>query len=429
MPDSADAYSFQELQALQERGVQLHAAEQLWIRRDVPLDQIASGSELFPGARLQGSATRIHPNAKVGLRGPVHVEDSQVGSDSQVGTLGPVSLVRTTVGPRSVLGSGAAEDAVFLGKETSVNDFTTGLGFRVRKGSLYEEDSSSAQHTDTKMTILMPWSTLGSNINFCDALLSGGRGPQLGEFSEVGSGTIHFNFTTRGDKATGSCFGDVIRGVLLEQERIFIGGNCSLMGPMSADFGVIIGAGSRLGGVLGTGLHLRGLEANGLPGGLPARMSLRKAKQVLGSQLRLLKELLLLEVWYRKIRVQVLARSEEQTQAYEQGARMVCLNRRERLDKLQDWLLKACGDSAELRSLSEQAAHKLKRLPEAEQALEWELPETVLHELGQCAGTDSTTTYTEIVRAVAHAPGQHLKSWLQSLNGRLAPYFSEADLH
>ena len=109
----------------------------------------------------------------------------------------------------------------FLGKETKDNDFTTGVGFRVRKGSLYEEDASSAQHTDTKMTILFPWATLGSNINFCDALLSGGVSPKLGDFSEVGSGTIHFNFTPYGDKATASLFGNVIDGVFLNQQKNF----------------------------------------------------------------------------------------------------------------------------------------------------------------------------------------------------------------
>jgi len=132
-------------------------------------------------------------------------------------------LKDTVVGPESILGSGVAEQAVLLGKETKVNDFSTGYGFRIRKGSLYEEDASSAQHTDTKMTVLFPWTTLGSNINFCDVLLAGGTGPEPGYFSEVGSGTIHFNFSIRGDKATASLFGDVSSGVFLDQQRLFIG--------------------------------------------------------------------------------------------------------------------------------------------------------------------------------------------------------------
>ena len=59
------------------------------------------------------------------------------------------------------------------------------------------------------------------------------------EFSEVGSGTVHFNFTPRGDKATGSCFGNVREGVLLNQPRLFLGGNASLIGPMQAAFGAL----------------------------------------------------------------------------------------------------------------------------------------------------------------------------------------------
>ena len=90
------------------------------------------------------------------MDGPATIENSWIGENAIVGNLGPVTLKDTVVGPQTILGSGVAENAVFLGKETMINDFTTGFGFRVRKGSLYEEDSSSAQHTDTKMTVLFP---------------------------------------------------------------------------------------------------------------------------------------------------------------------------------------------------------------------------------------------------------------------------------
>ena len=129
----------------------------------------------------------FHSAAQIGVDGPATIENSWIGKNAIVGNLGPVTLKDTVVGPQTILGSGVAENAVFLGKETMISDFTTGFGFRVRKGSLYEEDSSSAHHTDTKMTVLFPWNTLGSNINFCDALIAGGTGPELGNFSEVGS--------------------------------------------------------------------------------------------------------------------------------------------------------------------------------------------------------------------------------------------------
>ena len=118
------------------------------------------------------------------------------------------------------------------------------------------------------MTLLMPWVTLGSNINLCDALIAGGSGAELGAFSEVGSGSIHFNFTPSGDKATASLFGNVVEGVFLNQERLFIGGNNCLLGPMEADFGASTAAGIRIHGKLSKGLHTggRSSHAGSLPG-------------------------------------------------------------------------------------------------------------------------------------------------------------------
>ena len=221
--ESLKSYSQKDLKNLLERGVHIPDLNLVHITRDVQLENISPGSTIYPFVRITGSKTQINSGAKIGVRGSVILENSFIGENAVIGDLGQVTLIDTVIGSKSVLGAGVAEQAVFLGKESMVNDFTTGYGFRVRKGSLYEEDASSAQHTDTKMTILFPWSTLGSDINFCDVLLSGGTGPELGSFSEVGSGTIHFNYSIRGDKATASLFGDVLQGVFLDQERLFIG--------------------------------------------------------------------------------------------------------------------------------------------------------------------------------------------------------------
>ena len=141
--------------------------------------------------------------------------------------MGPVTIKDTFTGPNTVLGCGTSEN-FSKGKET-LNDFTTGYGFRTRKGTLYEEDASSTRSIPTK-DFALPWVTLGSNINLCDALIAGGTGPELGAFSEVGSGSIHLS-TPSGDKATASLFGNVVEG-FSEPGKTFIGDNC-LLGPMS----------------------------------------------------------------------------------------------------------------------------------------------------------------------------------------------------
>ena len=189
--ESLKSYSQKDLKKLLEKGVHIPDLNLVHITRDVQLENIVSGCTIYPFACIKGPRTQIHPGARIGLRGQVSLENSFIGENAIIGALGQVALIDTVVGPKSVLGNGVAEHAVFLGKESMVNDFTTGYGFRVRKGSLYEEDASSAQHTDTKMTILFPWATLGSDINFCDVLLAGGIGPELGSFSEVGLSLIH----------------------------------------------------------------------------------------------------------------------------------------------------------------------------------------------------------------------------------------------
>ena len=120
-----------------------------------------------------------------------------------------------------------------------------GSAAHVRPGTLLEERARAAHTVGLKQTILFPYATLGSLINFCDAFLAGGSGPK--DHSEVGSGFIHFNFTPRGphgDKATPSLFGDVPRGVLLDQPRIFFGGDGGVVGPVQVGYGAVLAAGS-----------------------------------------------------------------------------------------------------------------------------------------------------------------------------------------
>jgi UDP-N-acetylglucosamine/UDP-N-acetylgalactosamine diphosphorylase len=245
-----------------------------------------------------------------------------------------VTLRDIACGPGTVLGCGEAEGAVFLGKEVDDPSFTTGYGFRVRKGSLYEEDANSAQHTDTKMTILFPWVTLGSNINWCDVLVAGGTGPGLGEFTEVGSGTIHFNFTPRGDKATASAFGNVVEGVFLDRSRLFLGGNGSMIGPLSAAFGAVSVAGGRHTRPLHPGLNT-GDEAPSAATAEGFDLEIYgSVSRVFAGQVTFIAELAALQAWYAQARPLVAQGSGELEEIYRRGTEMVALNISERIAQL-----------------------------------------------------------------------------------------------
>ncbi len=327
-------HPLQAVQALAARGVLIPAPEQVAIGQEVPLEAIAAGAVLHPFCRIVGSATRIGAGAAIGVAGPATLENAWVGERAVIGDLGPVTLKDAACGPGTVLGCGEAEGAVFLGKEVDDPAFTTGYGFRVRKGSLYEEDANSAQHTDTKMTLLFPWVTLGSNINWCDVLLAGGSGPGLGEFSEVGSGVIHFNFTPRGDKATASVFGNVVEGLFLDRPRLFLGGHGSMIGPMRAAFGAVTGAGGRYARTLQAGLNA--------PAAAPRTDRVEtfdlevygSIKRVFDSQVGYLGELAALEAWYGQVRTLIARDEPELEEIYARGRAMVALNIAERIAQL-----------------------------------------------------------------------------------------------
>jgi UDP-N-acetylglucosamine/UDP-N-acetylgalactosamine diphosphorylase len=119
-----------------------------------------------------------------------------------------------------------------------------GMGACVREGSIMEEQASGAHCVGLKQTILFPFVTLGSLINFCDCFMAGGTSRQ--NHSEVGSSYIHFNFTPDADKTTPSLIGDVPRGVMLNQPPIFLGGQGGIVGPARLGYGNVVAAGSIL---------------------------------------------------------------------------------------------------------------------------------------------------------------------------------------
>lgn len=207
-----------------DKGVDIPNPLTLDIGEEVNVPQISGqGVRIYPGCRIYGQKTVIAAGAQIGYEGPVTIDDCQIGS-------------------RVELRGGYFNRAVFLEKAS------LGLGAHVREGCILEEQAGGAHCVGLKHTILFPFVTLGSLINFCDCLMAGGTSRK--NHSEVGSSYIHFNFTPDGDKATASLIGDVPRGVMLKQPPIFLGGQGGMVGPMRLGYGNVVAAGTILRGDL-----------------------------------------------------------------------------------------------------------------------------------------------------------------------------------
>ena len=187
---------------------------------EVNIDRISGdGVKIYPGCRIYGDKTVISAGTQIGREGPATIEDCQIG-------------------PRVELKGGYFSKSVFLQQSN------LGLGAQVREACILEEEAGGAHCVGLKQTILFPFVTLGSLINFCDCLMAGGTSRK--NHSEVGSSYIHFNFTPDADKTTASLLGDVPRGVMLNQPPIFLGGQGGMVGPLQMGFGNVVAAGSIL---------------------------------------------------------------------------------------------------------------------------------------------------------------------------------------
>ena len=261
---------------LVDKGVEIPNPWSIDIADDVDPDLISGdGVVIHPGCRLRGASTVLSAGVELGREGPVTIEDCQLGPGVQ-------------------LKGGYAAKAVFL------EGANLGLGHHVREGCLLEEESGGAHTVGLKQTILFPFATLGSLINFCDALLAGGT--SRSDHSEVGSSYIHFNFTPTGDKTTPSLFGDVPRGVMLREHPIFLGGQGGTVGPVRVGYGTVVGAGSVLCGDVG---QEDTLTLVGSPPSLSRPFDptvMPKLAPMVAKNLGYLAQLDALEAWYRGVR-------------------------------------------------------------------------------------------------------------------------------
>lgn len=265
------------IDSLRRRGVRIPSADGVDIGPEVAIDRIAGdGVVLFPGCRIYGERTLILPGAKLGAEGFVTVQNCQVG-------------------PNVELKGGFFKDAVFLAGSCC------GAGAHVREATVLEEYASIAHTVGLKQTILFPFVTLGSLINFCDCLMAGGTGRH--NHSEVGSSYIHFNFTPNQDKATASLIGDVPRGVMLNQRPIFLGGQGGMVGPLRLDYGTTAAAGTilRKDELRPNRLIFGGVGRGGNIEARPGKYS--GANRIVRNNLVYVANLLALRQWYQEIRV------------------------------------------------------------------------------------------------------------------------------
>jgi hypothetical protein len=266
------------------RSTTIAACRQTYLDEAVDVNRICRGAVLYPGTRLLGPRTFIGPGAKVGIEGPAVLENTIIGEHTEIA-------------------SGYLNEAVML------RNARVGSNAHIRVGTLIEEEASTAHAVGLKHTVLMSFVTMGSLINFCDGLISGGKSRR--EHTEVGSGFIHFNYTPwgkSGDKATPSLIGDVVHGVFPRQQRIFLGGLSGIVGPQKVGFGSFTIAGQ---------VVRKEVPSNRVVGDVPRKVdrefytSTEAPNRILKLNLEYIGQLTALQAWYREVRLARIPPTQE----------------------------------------------------------------------------------------------------------------------
>jgi UDP-N-acetylglucosamine/UDP-N-acetylgalactosamine diphosphorylase len=309
-----------KIEKLIEKGIKIRQPQSVEIGDEVDVSRIsAEGVVIYAGCKIFGADTLILPGVKLGYEAPVTVDNCQIG-------------------PEVELKGGYFNQAVFLGKNQA------GLGSHVREATILEEQASIAHTVALKQTILFPFVTLGSLINFCDCLMAGGTSRK--NHSEVGSSYIHFNFTPSQDKATASLIGDVPGGVMLNQNPIFLGGQGGLVGPCRLGFGITVAAGSivRKDETRSDRLIMGGAGKGGNVAFRPGKF--RSDKRIVGNNIIYIANLIALRQWYGQVRTLFISNRFPRT-LLEALLEKVDLAIAERINRLEAVCLKKPADGRE----------------------------------------------------------------------------------
>jgi hypothetical protein len=371
---------------LLQRGVRIASPAGIEIGAEVDIQRISGdGVVIHPGCRISGERTLILPGVRLGAEAPVTVENC-------------------IVGPGVQLKGGYFREAVFLEKASC------GLGSHVREGTILEEGARIAHTVGLKQTILFPFVTLGSLINFCDCLMAGGT--DRNNHSEVGSSYIHFNFTPNQDKATPSLIGDVPHGVMLNQKPIFLGGQGGIVGPVRLAFGTTVAAGTilRKSELRPDRLIIGGVAKAGNIEFQPGRFS--STGRIIKNNLVYIANLMALHQWYRRVRSLFVGQRFPETllAGLLENSRRVVAERTRRLKELGDKMAQ-CGDS----SLSN-------RWPAMDEALhsrlgsegDLRLCDSFLEAITSLLGREGKD-YLAVIKALSPQATEQGTAWLQGI--------------
>jgi len=216
------------VEKLMAKGVCISAPESVVVAEEVNLDNIEAGAVIGPGTKILGAETAI--GAGTEIQGAAVIKNSLIGRNCS-------------------LAAGEYADSVLM-------DGCSTVGWaRVRGHTAWEEGSNSAHNVDTKTTVLGYKTTLGSLINFCNVLMLGGTSPRLEVGSEVGSGSINFNFLPFGATVGALIKPSTIIGSMespflacdgAPTKYAFIGGHTSIIAPVVIGLGSMVAAKSRV---------------------------------------------------------------------------------------------------------------------------------------------------------------------------------------
>jgi UDP-N-acetylglucosamine/UDP-N-acetylgalactosamine diphosphorylase len=303
----AEMKAVKVIDQLLRAGVQIPEPSGVEIGAEVDVGRIAPGVVIHPGSRIAGRLTSIGPKSEIGAEGPVVMEECR-------------------------LGRGVKLKGCYFSHSVFMDGASMGLGAHVRAGTILEEEASGAHTVGLKQTLLMPFVTLGSLINFCDVLMAGGT--SRSDHSEVGSSYIHFNYTPHQDKATASLVGEVPKGVFLRQRPIFLGGQGGLVGPASVAYGCVVGAG---------GICRQSLETPNelhIPASPPSGSQrydtgvYRNISRIVKANLAYIGNIVALREWYRSVRSVFMRRDRFDIACYEGGLQALELVLEERIKRM-----------------------------------------------------------------------------------------------
>lgn len=367
------------------------------VGEEVDLSGIADEAIIHPGCRISGETVSIGPGSELGGEAPVILQDCQLGQGVK-------------------LKGGYFAGSVFL------DGANVGSGAHVRAGCLLEEEANGAHCVGLKQTILLPFVTLGSLINFCDILMAGGTSRK--DHSEVGSSFIHFNYTPHQDKATPSLVGDVPDGVFMDRKPIFLGGQGGLVGPARIAYGSVIAAG----GVCRQDIMEPGqLHIPEQPAGTTRAYETgvyRRVNRIVRNNLAYIGNLMALREWYERVRSVYMLKDRFSRACHEGAIRTLNLVLAERIKRLGELAAKMEYSSSRLSAEAPAAiaVAEQRRFFEAWPEIEFELAqqEWTVNEMDKSTFLTRVhrlplTGYMETIRGLEPEARQAGSRWMQSI--------------